>query len=562
MNHDQAKKAVQEKYFGYSDEKMCLFVFVGRIVEQKGVYLIIDSFEELNRQFNGKLMFIVGGQAAPDDRSYGLPCTQKMWDLKNRYPKQFWADPSQFFSDGLLCCQAADYTMIPSLFEPSGIVQQEAFASGCPVIAFRTGGLADTVFEFDREKLTGNGFVFLAHHHYDFILAVQRAVAIFEDKKLYPILRQNAFKSTLSTEKVAIAWSREFARLSMKIFERKEHPPIEQTTAKFADQPKIRFDKPKPIVPPASLAIDVKKLIGQSNQSTATPQVSQATSASNPPSQQHQTTTTTVTTTTAIKQSTVTQSTSYPNQSNSSSQQTTQPTTATTASYSTTQQQATKPQTTGFTSTHTYSSSTSASHPTTTTTTHPTTTATTASHQTTATTASYSTTQQQATKTQTTGFSSTHTYSSSSASHPTTTTAATTHSTTTSQPTTKSVTSTQPTTTVTKPPPSKPEVESTSSASEASSASSSGYSSAAASATSSTASFNRPSPLAAQSTTQTSSSNKSTTAAASSNASTTTTTRSSTTSHSSSTTANRQTTTSTTTSTTANSKMPPQSSKK
>ena len=568
MNHDQAKKAVQEKYFGYSDEKMCLFVFVGRIVEQKGVYLIIDSFEELNRQFNGKLMFIVGGQAAPDDRSYGLPCTQKMWDLKNRYPKQFWADPSQFFSDGLLCCQAADYTMIPSLFEPSGIVQQEAFASGCPVIAFRTGGLADTVFEFDREKLTGNGFVFLAHHHYDFILAVQRAVAIFEDKKLYPILRQNAFKSTLSTEKVAIAWSREFARLSMKIFERKEHPPIEQTTAKFADQPKIRFDKPKPIVPPASLAIDVKKLIGQSNQSTATPQVSQATSASNPPSQQHQTTTTT---TTAIKQSTVTQSTSYPNQSNSSSQQTTQPTTATTASYSTTQQQATKPQTTGFTSTHTYSSSTSASHPTTTTT-HPTTTATTASHPTTATTASYSTTQQQATKTQTTGFSSTHTYSSSSASHPTTTATATTHSTTTSQPTTKSVTSTQPTTksvtstqpttTVTKPPPSKPEVESTSSASEASSASASGYSSAAASATSSTASFNRPSPLAAQSTTQTSSSNKSTTAAASSNASTTTTTRSSTTSHSSSTTANRQTTTSTTSSTTANSKMPPQSSKK
>ncbi|OHT09608.1 glycosyl transferase [Tritrichomonas foetus] len=227
LTHLEAKRKVQQKYFGYVDDTKCLFVFVGRIVEQKGVYLIIDSFEELNRQYNGQLQFIVGGQAAPDDRAYGLPCTHRMWDLKNRYPKQFWADPSQFFSDGLLACQAADFTMIPSLFEPSGIVQQEAFASGCPVIAFKTGGLADTVFEFDREKHTGNGFVFLSHHHHDFIMAVQRAYDIFQNKELYEILRKRAFESTLSTETVAIAWSREFARLFMKIFEKKEVPAIE-----------------------------------------------------------------------------------------------------------------------------------------------------------------------------------------------------------------------------------------------------------------------------------------------------------------------------------------------
>ncbi|KAH0802336.1 alpha amylase domain-containing protein [Histomonas meleagridis] len=222
LNHDEAKAKVQEKYFGKADPSKCLFVFVGRIVEQKGVYLIIDSFEELHRQYNGMLQFIVGGQAAPDDRSYGLPCTQRMWDLKQRYPDNFWADPSQFFSDGLLACQGADFTMVPSLFEPSGIVQQEAFASGCPVIAFRTGGLADTVFEFDREKLTGNGLVFWDHHHKDFVMAMQRAVDLFKDKKLYQKLRENAFKSVLSTTTVATAWSREFARLLTKLFERKE----------------------------------------------------------------------------------------------------------------------------------------------------------------------------------------------------------------------------------------------------------------------------------------------------------------------------------------------------
>ncbi|OHT12994.1 glycosyl transferase [Tritrichomonas foetus] len=221
MTHDEAKRAVQKKYFGCVDDTKCLFVFVGRIVEQKGVHLIIDCFEELNRQFDDKFQFIVGGQAAPDDRSYGLPCTQKMWDLKQRFPRNFWADPSEFFSDGLLACQAADFTLVPSMFEPSGIVQQEAFASGCPVIAFRTGGLADTVFEYDREKQTGNGFTFWSYQHHDYIMAIKRAYEIYLDKSHYWKLRENAFKSVLTTETVAVQWSREFARMFLKFFEKK-----------------------------------------------------------------------------------------------------------------------------------------------------------------------------------------------------------------------------------------------------------------------------------------------------------------------------------------------------
>ena len=224
LNHDEAKKVVQEKYFGFADDSKCLFVFVGRIVEQKGVHLIIDCFEELNKRYNDKFQFIVGGQAYPDDRSYGLPCSQRMKDLRQRYPKSFWADPTQFFTDGLLCYQAADYTLVPSMFEPSGIVQQEAFASGCPVVAFRTGGLADTVFEYDREKKTGNGFVFWSFQHKDYIMAIERAYETFLEKESYWKLRENAFHSVLTVEEVAVQWAREFARMCVKIFEKKELP--------------------------------------------------------------------------------------------------------------------------------------------------------------------------------------------------------------------------------------------------------------------------------------------------------------------------------------------------
>jgi starch synthase len=219
LNHDEAKRVVQQKFFGEVDDNKFLLLFIGRIVEQKGVFLIIDSFEELHRKFDGRIQYIVGGQAAPDDRAYGMPCTQKMWDLKQRFPKHFWADPSAFFTDGLLCCQAADLMLVPSLFEPSGIVQQESFASGCPVLAFKTGGLADTVFEFDPLKKTGNGFVFWAHRHRDYAQAVERALSVFNDKEQYALLRKNARESVLSTEKVAREWAREFARLFKRFYE-------------------------------------------------------------------------------------------------------------------------------------------------------------------------------------------------------------------------------------------------------------------------------------------------------------------------------------------------------
>lgn len=44
--------------------------------------------------------------------------------------------------------------------EPSGISQQEAFMYSCPVIAYCTGGLRETVVDVSRNHFWGNGFLF------------------------------------------------------------------------------------------------------------------------------------------------------------------------------------------------------------------------------------------------------------------------------------------------------------------------------------------------------------------------------------------------------------------
>ena len=61
---------------------------------------------------------------------------------------------------------------MPSLFEPGGIVQQEFFVAGTPVVAFKTGGLKDTVKEFDPVTKSGNGFTFEAYNRGDFMHAI------------------------------------------------------------------------------------------------------------------------------------------------------------------------------------------------------------------------------------------------------------------------------------------------------------------------------------------------------------------------------------------------------
>jgi len=107
---------------------------------------------------------------------------------------------------------------MPSLFEPSGVVQQEYFAGGTPVIAFKTGGLKDTVFEFDSNAGTGNGFTFEAYTSGDFMYAIKRAIAVFNNPADYAKLRKSSEVSVLDLSLVAEAWTREFTRLRKRMW--------------------------------------------------------------------------------------------------------------------------------------------------------------------------------------------------------------------------------------------------------------------------------------------------------------------------------------------------------
>lgn len=74
---------------------------------------------------------------------------------------------------------AADFVIVPSLFEPCGLTQMIAMRYGALPIVRRTGGLADTVFDADADSQKGNGFVFDGADEGACREAVDRAFAAF-----------------------------------------------------------------------------------------------------------------------------------------------------------------------------------------------------------------------------------------------------------------------------------------------------------------------------------------------------------------------------------------------
>eukprot|EP01056_Protomagalhaensia_sp_Gyna25_P000299 Protomagalhaensia_sp_Gyna_25__298@NODE_113_length_5155_cov_105_540070_g89_i0_p2_GENE_NODE_113_length_5155_cov_105_540070_g89_i0NODE_113_length_5155_cov_105_540070_g89_i0_p2_ORF_typecomplete_len545_score69_55AMPK1_CBM/PF16561_5/9_1e21Glycos_transf_1/PF00534_20/8_1e21Glyco_transf_5/PF08323_11/3e20Glyco_trans_1_4/PF13692_6/8_9e03Glyco_trans_1_4/PF13692_6/2_5e10Glyco_trans_4_4/PF13579_6/0_0016Glyco_trans_4_4/PF13579_6/1_2e04Glyco_trans_4_4/PF13579_6/1_5e03Glyco_transf_4/PF13439_6/0_11Glycogen_syn/PF len=216
--HTDAKGYIQRKYFGFEspDLDIPVFAFIGRITSQKGVHLVLEAAESIIKRYNHRVQILVGGKVQWTD-PYSARCGNHMQSMRERYPWSFWADPNEFFSDGTLVNLGADFGLMPSLFEPGGIVQHEFLVAGTPVIVFKTGGLKDTVFEFDLETQVGNGFTFAAYNLGDFIFAFERATRVFSDAPKYAKLRMNCEKSVVSCETSAAAWLQEFCRLRGKI---------------------------------------------------------------------------------------------------------------------------------------------------------------------------------------------------------------------------------------------------------------------------------------------------------------------------------------------------------
>ncbi len=96
-----------------------------------------------------------------------------------------------------------DLFLIPSRYEPCGLTQMYALKYGTVPIVRATGGLEDTIVQFDSRTGQGNGIKFGPYQAEAFLAAIRQAVARFEDKGLWRQLVLNGMKADFSWERSA-----------------------------------------------------------------------------------------------------------------------------------------------------------------------------------------------------------------------------------------------------------------------------------------------------------------------------------------------------------------------
>ena len=77
----------------------------------------------------------------------------------------------------------SDIFLMPSRYEPSGLNQMYSLKYGTVPVVRATGGLEDTVEEWQADHRTGTGFKFAGYHSGDFLWAIDRALWVFNNDK-------------------------------------------------------------------------------------------------------------------------------------------------------------------------------------------------------------------------------------------------------------------------------------------------------------------------------------------------------------------------------------------
>lgn len=157
------------------DRNIPMFGMITRLAEQKGADFVADIIDKL---LNMKTQFVLLGTG---DNKYHVIFEK----IAKKYPTS--ASISLKF-DAVLAQKiyaVSDLFFIPSRYEPCGLSQMISFKYGTIPVVRQTGGLKDTVQEFNTKTGEGTGFTFIEPKSEELFKAVKKSLMIYKDKPLW-----------------------------------------------------------------------------------------------------------------------------------------------------------------------------------------------------------------------------------------------------------------------------------------------------------------------------------------------------------------------------------------
>ncbi len=169
-----------------------IVMFADRLVPQKGFDLFLDALAKLSRS---EAAFVVAGDGDPALVQRIRSMAAKMSDRV-----AFCHRPSDSAVHRVFA--GADMIVVPSRFEPCGLVQQCGQRYGTVPIARATGGLIDTIVDCDATLDTGTGFLFDEATALALVGAAQRALSASATAR-WPALRRRVLRLDVGWDRAA-----------------------------------------------------------------------------------------------------------------------------------------------------------------------------------------------------------------------------------------------------------------------------------------------------------------------------------------------------------------------
>ncbi len=209
-NNIEAKKENKfalQRELGLPVKDVPVIGLISRLVDQKGLDLIGQIVDEL---MHLDIQFIVLGTG---DSHYH----QLFSSIKARYPQKMGLELGFNAVLAQRIYAGSDMFLMPSRFEPCGLGQLISLRYGTIPIVRETGGLADTVTEYDPSTGMGNGFSFRDYTGRALYSAIARALKLYrDDPENWRRLVRNAMELDFSWARSAV----EYLQLYRKTIEK------------------------------------------------------------------------------------------------------------------------------------------------------------------------------------------------------------------------------------------------------------------------------------------------------------------------------------------------------
>lgn len=196
------KSALRQELGLAPEARAPLLGIISRLTEQKGIDLVLTAVSDIIGR-GGQIVILGTGDARLESA-----CRQMGVDYPGRVVTRIG------FEEGLAhrIQAGCDILLMPSRFEPCGLSQMYALRYGTIPVVRHTGGLADTVVDAAAAG-GGTGFVFAEATADDFLVAVHRALATYDDPMAWRQMQRRAMGQDFSWQRSAENYRRVYREL-------------------------------------------------------------------------------------------------------------------------------------------------------------------------------------------------------------------------------------------------------------------------------------------------------------------------------------------------------------